>query len=520
MAAAKLRSKTKMRSTRSNRKKTSKILLFLQRRRALPFIILFAIIGSILVYMSFAASNTVSYEGQLSSSEPSRSYSVSAGANGVLTAAHNSKDSAMRISILNSAGSILASKTGTRASITTTVEPGTYSIKVDYTKTIKGVKKYRVTITYPVMEPNPPPVTDTTPPTALITSPTGDVVAGTVVFSATADDNVAVDRVDFLVDGTMVLSDVASPYTYSWNTTSVPNGSHTLSIKVYDTSGNFASASRPVTVSNTTTSPPTGTLIWKADGSRGLTDEWSAWSDDNLTSGEPASPGALYTGWTHPNMSLEQTLGGVLPGKKSYRVYAPAGETRHELKMAHPVRSGFEGHVFSEGQEVWISWATKMTLLTKQSTGWWMINQFRHVNESGLTTGGSPHGLGMRSNSTYQWTSDPAIYAGAATTLDTGIPIVVGKTVKWTFHVKWSSNQSIGFMEVFADDGSGWKTVVPKRMQATLLFNSSTGKSGKNHMRFGVYRADSLSSYPAESLMAGLNVASTRALAEYIAFGQ
>lgn len=266
--------------------------------------------------------------------------------------------------------------------------------------------------------------------------------------------------------------------------------------------------------------PVAGNIMWKADGSRGLTEEWSAWSDDHLTSGAPANPGALTSNWTHPEMSLEQVVGTVLPGKKSYRVFAPVGETRHELKMAHPVRPGFENHVFSEGQEVWISWATKMTVLTKQDTGWWMINQFRHVNESGLTTGGSPHGLGMRSNATYQWTSDPSIYPGAVLTHDTGIPIVVGQTVKWTFHVKWSSNHEIGFMEVFADDGSGWKNVVPKRMQATLLFNSSTGTSGKNHMRFGVYRADTLAGYPAESFMAGLNVATTRQLAEYTAFSQ
>src|SRR5207244_5489864 len=43
---------------------------------------------------------------------------------------------------------------------------------------------------------------------------------------------------------------------FSWNTTTVANGTRTLSATVTDTSGAIATATLPVTVSNTTAPPP------------------------------------------------------------------------------------------------------------------------------------------------------------------------------------------------------------------------------------------------------------------------
>jgi hypothetical protein len=53
-----------------------------------------------------------------------------------------------------------------------------------------------------------------------------------------------------------------STASYAWSTTGVSNGSHTLALRVTDTLGGSATASRTVTVSNSTTTPPpsTGTL--------------------------------------------------------------------------------------------------------------------------------------------------------------------------------------------------------------------------------------------------------------------
>jgi len=58
--------------------------------------------------------------------------------------------------------------------------------------------------------------------------------------------------VEFLVDGALAATDTTSPYSFSWNTTAVANGAHTLSSRAFDAAGNQGtSAGVGVTVNNT-----------------------------------------------------------------------------------------------------------------------------------------------------------------------------------------------------------------------------------------------------------------------------
>ncbi|HMT56127.1 MAG TPA: Ig-like domain-containing protein, partial [Candidatus Saccharibacteria bacterium] len=64
-----------------------------------------------------------------------------------------------------------------------------------------------------------------------MTSPTsGQTVSGTRTVTANASDNVGVSSVSFFLDGstTPIATDTTSPYSFSWNTTTVTNGAHTL----------------------------------------------------------------------------------------------------------------------------------------------------------------------------------------------------------------------------------------------------------------------------------------------------
>jgi glucose/arabinose dehydrogenase/chitodextrinase len=96
---------------------------------------------------------------------------------------------------------------------------------------------------------------DTTSPTVAITAPTGPApLSGTVTISADASDNAGVSGVTFLVDNAVVGGgeDTTFPYSVSWDTTSVPNGVHTIVARARDTSNNTAdSLPVTVTVSNT-----------------------------------------------------------------------------------------------------------------------------------------------------------------------------------------------------------------------------------------------------------------------------
>lgn len=98
-------------------------------------------------------------------------------------------------------------------------------------------------------------VSDTTPPSVSLTAPTsGSTLTGTATLSATASDASGISKVEFLVDGTLVGTATASPYSYAWNSAGVANGSHGITAKAYDAFGNTATTSAvTVTVSNTST---------------------------------------------------------------------------------------------------------------------------------------------------------------------------------------------------------------------------------------------------------------------------
>jgi hypothetical protein len=62
---------------------------------------------------------------------------------------------------------------------------------------------------------------------------------------------VGVTQVQFYLNGVLQSTDTTSPYSWSWNTASVGNGSHTLQSRASDAAGNIGTSSNvTVTVSN------------------------------------------------------------------------------------------------------------------------------------------------------------------------------------------------------------------------------------------------------------------------------
>jgi hypothetical protein len=104
-----------------------------------------------------------------------------------------------------------------------------------------------------------PPVPDTTRPTAAITSPTGGatVAGATVTIAASASDNIGVAGVLFQVDGvTIGTEDTSSPYSITWNTVGLADGSHALTAIARDAANNTGtSAAVTVTVANSAVGP-------------------------------------------------------------------------------------------------------------------------------------------------------------------------------------------------------------------------------------------------------------------------
>lgn len=96
-------------------------------------------------------------------------------------------------------------------------------------------------------------VADTTTPTVSISSPaSAATVTGNVAVNVSATDNVGVARVELYADNatTPIGSATAAPYAFTWNSLTVANGIHTLTVKAYDAAGNTKSASISVTTNN------------------------------------------------------------------------------------------------------------------------------------------------------------------------------------------------------------------------------------------------------------------------------
>jgi hypothetical protein len=94
---------------------------------------------------------------------------------------------------------------------------------------------------------------ETSAPTVSVTGPaSGATVSGTTTLSVNASDDVYVGSVQFLLNGQPVGTAVATaPYSLSWNTLTVPNGTYTLSARATDLAGNSAtSAGETITVNN------------------------------------------------------------------------------------------------------------------------------------------------------------------------------------------------------------------------------------------------------------------------------
>jgi subtilisin family serine protease len=112
---------------------------------------------------------------------------------------------------------------------------------------------------------------DRTAPTAALTAPAaGATLSGTVAVSGTATDAGGIAKVEFYDGATLLGTDTSSPYSVNWDTTAATIGSHSLTLKAYDTAGNTTTTSaRSVTVKDqvaptvSVTSPADGTHVAK-----------------------------------------------------------------------------------------------------------------------------------------------------------------------------------------------------------------------------------------------------------------
>jgi hypothetical protein len=111
---------------------------------------------------------------------------------------------------------------------------------------------------------------DTTPPTVSFSSPTnGATVSGTITVQINASDNVGVAAVSLYLNGALLSTKTAAPYTFSLDTTRFANGSYTLRAVAADAAGNTAGAQISLSINNAPdTTPPTIRITSPVNGAR------------------------------------------------------------------------------------------------------------------------------------------------------------------------------------------------------------------------------------------------------------
>lgn len=142
---------------------------------------------------------------------------------------------------------------------TTSYPDGTHTIAAQATDSAGSTAVTTDSVTFSNSPtPPPPPPPDTAPPSVSISAPApGGTVSGTVSVSGSASDNVGVATVQVSVDGgPYQAAQGTSSWSYSVDTTALTNGSHTLTARATDTSGNVSTANESVTVQNGTPPPP------------------------------------------------------------------------------------------------------------------------------------------------------------------------------------------------------------------------------------------------------------------------
>jgi hypothetical protein len=144
------------------------------------------------------------------------------------------------------------------------------------------------------------------PTVSIIAPATGTKVKGTITVTASASDNIGISAVNFFVDGIFYKgAATSSPYSISWDTTVVSDGSHTIYAIAYNAAGNGKQSSTiSVTVDNTVTAPSAPTMGSAYGGNAQATVSFTAPASDG---------GSPITGYTVTSSAGQTATGTASP---------------------------------------------------------------------------------------------------------------------------------------------------------------------------------------------------------------
>lgn len=317
--------------------------------------------------------------------------------------------------------------------------------------------------TDPDPAPAPAPARDDVAPSVSWKSPTAGTLSSIPDRDdcvATASDDRGVARVDFYVDGKKVNDEAEAPYNCDLPRDLAP-GTHVLKAVATDTSGNKAEHAITVQVPSRESAAPApapspapagdGSIVWRGDFDTGNLSQWDV-------AQRVASDRIQLT--TSPRRQGSHAARFEVRSSDSIGDTAPRAEVAAELGER-------------EGDERYYRWYTYWdpSFPTNYSNSFVTFTQWRSTDESGSMTSFMQWGdrIELRRDGT-RWSA----------------PLVKGVWHEFVYHVKWSPDARVGFIELWYDG----QLVLPKTHVRTMA--GSPGRAVGNYVKQGLYKSEEI----------------------------
>jgi hypothetical protein len=238
-------------------------------------------------------------------------------------------------------------------------------------------------------------------------------------------------------------------------------------------------------------------VTWTADGEQAQSKEWASSSCAS-------------------DSRVKRVSSPVAQGSHAYQLEVRDGDDswgeRCELGMGNP--GGPQFPVMNSGDERWFSFQVYLPDDYPINTPDW--NLFFQVHQIG-DGGCPPISLSVEDGKFKLHNSARKTYV-TDTVEKWSAPATRNRWVKFTMHLKNSTSDSVGFVELYGDlDGQGVKELMPREYMHTMT-QRANGTAMENHLRVGMYRNPTIRG-TTHILFDGFTIGTDQASVEANAFG-